>query len=139
MPKSVTRWVIAPSKMHGWYDGDVAEESAVIRLLGQRLGDRMALMLDPACQIRTFADAVTIGRVCDEAGFRWYEDPFRDTGVSAFAHKRLREMIRTPLLITEHVRGLEAKADFVINGGTTSCGSIRNMISELLAPLRSHI
>ena len=27
-------------------------------------------------------------------------------------------MIRTPLLITEHVRGLEAKADFVINGGT---------------------
>jgi L-alanine-DL-glutamate epimerase-like enolase superfamily enzyme len=105
-------------KMHGWYDGNVAEESAVIRLLGRRLGDKMALMLDPACQIRTFADAVTIGRVCDEAGFRWYEDPFRDTGVSAFAHKRLREMIRTPLLITEHVRGLEAKADFVINGGT---------------------
>ena len=30
-------------KMHGWYDGDVAEESAVIRLLGQCLGDRMAL------------------------------------------------------------------------------------------------
>lgn len=105
-------------KMHGWYDGDVAEESATIRLLGNRLGDRMALMLDPACQMRTFADAVAIGRVCDEAGFRWYEDPFRDTGVSAFAHRKLRELIRTPLLITEHVRGLEAKADFVISGGT---------------------
>jgi L-alanine-DL-glutamate epimerase-like enolase superfamily enzyme len=105
-------------KMHGWYDGDVVEESAVIRMLARRLGNRMALMLDPACQIRTFADAVAIGRVCDEAGFRWYEDPFRDTGVSAFAHKKLREMIRTPLLITEHVRGLEAKADFVIAGGT---------------------
>jgi L-alanine-DL-glutamate epimerase-like enolase superfamily enzyme len=105
-------------KMHGWYEGDVAEESAVIRLLGQRLGSKMALMLDPACHLRTFADALAIGRVCDEAGFRWYEDPFRDTGVSAFAHKKLREMIRTPLLITEHVRGLETKADFVINGGT---------------------
>jgi len=41
-----------------------------------------------------------------------------DTGVSAFAHKRLREAIRTPLLMTEHVRGVEPKADFLIQGGT---------------------
>ena len=105
-------------KMHGWYDGNVGEETGTVRLLGRRVGDRMALMLDPACQIRTFADAVTIGRACDEAGFRWYEDPFRDTGVSAFAHKKLRELIRTPLLMTEHVRGIEPKADFVMQGGT---------------------
>lgn len=105
-------------KMHGWYDGNVEEETATVRLLGRRVGDRMALMLDPACQIRTFADAVAVGRACDEAGFRWYEDPYRDTGVSAFAHKKLRELIRTPLLMTEHVRGVEPKADFVIQGGT---------------------
>ena len=48
----------------------------------------------------------------------WYEDPFRDSGVSAFAHKRLREMIKTPILQTEHVRGVEPKADFLIAGGT---------------------
>ncbi len=89
-----------------------------VRLLGERVGDRMTLMLDPACQLRTFADAVTVGRACDDAGFAWYEDPFRDTGVSAFAHKRLREAIRTPLLMTEHVRGIEPKADFIIAGGT---------------------
>lgn len=105
-------------KIHGWYDGDVAEETAAIRAVAKRVGDRMTLMLDPACQIRTFTDAVTVGRACDEANFRWYEDPFRDTGVSAFAHKRLREMIKTPLLMTEHVRGVEPKADFVIAGGT---------------------
>jgi L-alanine-DL-glutamate epimerase-like enolase superfamily enzyme len=105
-------------KMHGWYEGDVAEESAAVRLLGKRVGDRMALMLDPACHIRTFADAVLVGRACDDAGFRWYEDPYRDTGVSAFAHKKLRELIRTPLLQTEHVRGVEPKADFLIQGGT---------------------
>ncbi len=105
-------------KIHGWYDGDVVEETAAIRAVAKRVSDRMALMLDPACQIRTFADAVTVGRACDEANFRWYEDPFRDTGVSAFAHKRLREMIKTPLLMTEHVRGVEPKADFAIAGGT---------------------
>jgi len=105
-------------KMHGWYEGNVEEEAAAVRLLGQRVGNRMALMLDPACHIRTFADAVSLGHACDDAGFRWYEDPFRDTGVSAFAHKRLRELVRTPLLMTEHVRGIEPKADFLIAGGT---------------------
>lgn len=105
-------------KMHGWYDGNLAEEIAAVRLLGKRVGGRMALMLDPACQIRTFSDALTLGLACDEAGFRWYEDPFRDTGVSAFAHNRLRQAIRTPLLMTEHVRGVEPKADFVLAGGT---------------------
>jgi L-alanine-DL-glutamate epimerase-like enolase superfamily enzyme len=105
-------------KMHGWYDGNIAEEVATVRLLSKQVGDRMALMIDPACQIRTFADAVTLGLACDDAGFRWYEDPFRDTGVSAFAHARLREAIRTPLLMTEHVRGVEPKADFVLAGGT---------------------
>lgn len=105
-------------KMHGWYEGDVREEIEAVRLLGERVGDRMALMLDPACQIRTFSDAVLLGRACDAAGFRWYEDPFRDGGVSAFAHQRLREAIRTPLLMTEHVRGIEPKADFVLAGST---------------------
>ena len=105
-------------KMHGWYDGNIEEEAATVRLLGERVGDRMALMLDPACQIRTFADALLLGHACDDAGFRWYEDPFRDGGVSAFAHHRLRQAIRTPLLMTEHVRGIEPKADFVLAGAT---------------------
>jgi L-alanine-DL-glutamate epimerase-like enolase superfamily enzyme len=105
-------------KVHGWYEGNLAEEIATVDLLGKRVGDRMALMLDPACHIRTYADALRLGQACDDAGFRWYEDPFRDGGVSAFAHHRLRQAVRTPLLMTEHVRGVEPKADFVIAGGT---------------------
>jgi L-alanine-DL-glutamate epimerase-like enolase superfamily enzyme len=38
--------------------------------------------------------------------------------MSAFAHNKLRGMIKTPLLITEHVRALEAKCDFLRAGGT---------------------
>jgi L-alanine-DL-glutamate epimerase-like enolase superfamily enzyme len=89
-----------------------------VQYVARAVGERMTLMLDPACELRTFADALYVGRACDDANFFWYEDPFRDGGVSAFAHRKLRGMIRTPILQTEHVRGVEPKADFVLAGGT---------------------
>ena len=81
-------------------------------LLGVReaVGDDWPLMIDPACELRTWMDALHVGRACDEAGYFWYEDPYRDSGVSAAAHQRLREKLKTPLLVSEHVRGLEQKA-----------------------------
>ncbi len=35
-----------------------------------------------------------------------------------FAHRKLRELIQTPLLQTEHIFGLEQHVDFIVNGGT---------------------
>ena len=61
---------------------------------------------------------VEVGKACDDLGFFWYEDPYRDASSSVFAHKRLRELISTPLLVSEHVRGIEQKADFLMSGGT---------------------
>ena len=74
-------------------------------------------MIDPACELRTWMDALYVGRACDEAGYFWYEDPYRDSGVSAVGHQRLREKLKTPLLVSEHVRGLEQKAAFMLAGG----------------------
>ena len=105
-------------KMHGWVNGDVAREVKAVLLLGERVGGRMKLMLDPASHLITFADALEVGRACDQAGFFWYEDPFRDTGISGTAHKLLRERIKTPLLMGEHVRGLEAKMNLVLAGAS---------------------
>jgi L-alanine-DL-glutamate epimerase-like enolase superfamily enzyme len=105
-------------KIHGWNDGNPREEAANLLHVRKVMGDRMTLMIDPACELRTFADALYVGRACDEADYFWYEDPFRDAGTSAFAHRKLREMIRTPILQTEHVRGVEPKADFLVQGGT---------------------
>lgn len=105
-------------KMHGWGEANVDEEAETILLLRQRLGPKMKLMLDPASHFRTFADAVAVGRACDEAGFLWLEDPFRDTGVSESAHRMLRERVATPLLIGEHIRGLENKANFAVSGAS---------------------
>lgn len=104
-------------KIHGWNDGDVTREIENLRVVRARVGDDWRIMLDPACQLRTWNDALAVGRVCDEIGCFWYEDPCRDAGIAAEAHRRLRERLSTPLLITEHVRTLEQKAAFLISGG----------------------
>jgi L-alanine-DL-glutamate epimerase-like enolase superfamily enzyme len=96
----------------------VDEHVKLVEAVGKRVGGKMDLMLDPFCAILTFADAVKIGRACDAYNYYWYEDPMKDGGVSAFAHRKLRELIKTPLLQLEHQRGLEQHVDFVVADGT---------------------
>ncbi len=105
-------------KMHGWAGGEVRREAENVRYVRARIGDRMKLMLDPSCEIQTFADALYLGRACDDADFFWLEDPLMDGGVSQHLYRKLRGMLRTPLLITEHVRGVEPKADWIVAGAT---------------------
>lgn len=104
-------------KIHGWHTGDIAREIKAIRAVREAVGDDFPLMLDPASQIRTWMEALRVGQACDDAKFFWYEDPYRDTGQSVEGHKRLRERLKTPLLVAEHVRGIEAKAAFILAGG----------------------
>lgn len=104
-------------KIHGWHNGDTRREVANLLGIRDRVGENMYLMIDLACELRTFNDALYVGWACDEADYFWLEDPYRDAGVSAFGHQRLRENIKTPILVSEHVRGLEQKANFVLAGG----------------------
>jgi L-alanine-DL-glutamate epimerase-like enolase superfamily enzyme len=105
-------------KMHSWHEGDKWEEAANVAHMRATLGERIELMLDPACVFNNLSDAIFVGKACQDAGFRWYEDPLRPTGLGIFAHKQLREALDIPILQTEHVAGPEAKADFLLNGGT---------------------
>lgn len=105
-------------KMHSWHEGDKWEEAENVAHLREHLGERTELMLDPACVFDSLSDAIFVGKACQEAGFRWYEDPMRPLGVGAFAHRKLREALDIPILQTEHVAGPEAKADFLLAGGT---------------------
>jgi L-alanine-DL-glutamate epimerase-like enolase superfamily enzyme len=110
-------------KIHGWGNdpadrGYIRREVANVLAARRAVGDTMDLMLDPACEYDTWADALRVGRACDEAEFFWYEDPYKDGGISAFAHKRMRELIKTPLLLGEHVRNVESHIDFSLAGGT---------------------
>ena len=104
-------------KIHGWHAGDARHEARNLLGVRKAVGDDMPLMIDPACQLRTWNDALYVGRACDEANYFWYEDPYRDSGVSAEGHKRLREKLQTPLLMAEHVRGVELKTSFLLAGG----------------------
>ena len=105
-------------KIHGWENGEPRREAETILAVRDRVGSSMDLMSDPYNALRTFGDAIKVGRACDEAGYFWYEDPLADGGISQFAHRKLRELLDTPMLLTEHVRGLEARVDFMVNGAT---------------------
>jgi len=109
-------------KIHGWGGSDdrrdLDREIETVRAVGAAVGDEMDLMHDPACELETFADALELGRALDEQEFYWYEDPFRDGGISQHAHRRLGQKLETPILQTEHVRGLELKSDFVASEAT---------------------
>lgn len=105
-------------KIHSWADVSIPREIETVKAVGRRVGGRMALMLDPCCVYDTFADALSVGRACDEEGFYWYEDPMRDGGVSLYAHRQLRSMLKTPLLQGEHVHLVEAHADMAAANAT---------------------
>lgn len=105
-------------KIHGWGRGPIAREVATVLEVRKRVGSAMDLMIDPACEYDTFADALRVGRACDDAGYFWYEDPFKDGGISQFAHRKLRQLIRTPLLQGEHVRSLEPHVDLIVADAT---------------------
>jgi L-alanine-DL-glutamate epimerase-like enolase superfamily enzyme len=109
-------------KIHGWGGGDelrsLDREIEAVHAVGDRVGDEMDLMHDPACELETFADALKLGRALDKEGFFWYEDPYRDGGISQHGHRKLRQQLDTPILQTEHIRGLEPATDFVANEAT---------------------
>lgn len=105
-------------KIHGFMDGNPQSEISIMTAIRDRVGKGLKLMTDPASTLPSFLDAVEVGRACDDLGFFWYEDPYRDASSSAVAHKRLRNFIKTPMLVAEHIRGFEQKADFVLAGGT---------------------
>ena len=104
-------------KIHGWHNGEKRREAQVVLETRKAVGSRMDIMTDPASSLQTWNDALYVGRACDEIEALWYEDPYRDASVSANGQRLLREKLKTPLLVSEHVRGLESKATFILAGG----------------------
>jgi L-alanine-DL-glutamate epimerase-like enolase superfamily enzyme len=103
-------------KIHGISGGNVSDEIAVLRAVAAAAGPEMDVMTDPGKNLTSWADALRLGRTCDEVGAFWLEDPMRDN--AGLGHRMLRERIRTPILITEMVRGLEMRAELALSGAT---------------------
>ena len=104
-------------KIHGWGTGPIQREVQTVLATRKAVPD-MDLMLDPACEYNTWGETVKVGHACDEARFFWLEDPYKDGGISAFGHRKLRQIIKTPILIGEHIRGHELHVDNIVADGT---------------------
>ena len=105
-------------KTHGWHEGDVKEESAMLEAVAKRVDGRMALMYDSSCHLTTLADAIEVGKVLDHYNYYWFEDPYSDGGISIQGHRRLKEFVKTPILITEFIRNPETTMDILLAGAT---------------------
>jgi L-alanine-DL-glutamate epimerase-like enolase superfamily enzyme len=89
-------------KMHP--TGDPDRDAEICGAVGEALGDDMDLMLDPANEYDTYSGALAVGRVLDEHGYFFYEDPMADAGESLHMARRLAGQLETPLLGLEHSR-----------------------------------
>lgn len=105
-------------KIHPWGNPDIQREVTNVLAARKAVGDGFDLMLDPACEYNTFADTLKVGRACDEARFLWLEDPMKDGGISMQAYRKLRQLIRTPVMIGEHTRGFETHTDLLVAEAT---------------------
>ncbi len=104
-------------KMHGW-GGNVKEEISMLKAVGKRVGGKMKIMYDAGCHFNTLADALEVGSICDEYNFYWYEDPYKDGGVSINGNRVLSDNLKTPIMVGEHVRNLETSVDILTNGAS---------------------
>lgn len=96
-------------KLHAW--GDVERDAGLFRALRAHVGDAVDLMYD-ASGAFDLADAVRLGRVLEELGFRWFEEPIREDGVEAY--RRLRQRTAVPILAGETSAGVHRNiADFI--------------------------
>ncbi|GAB2618135.1 enolase C-terminal domain-like protein [Pseudactinotalea suaedae] len=103
-------------KIHGPGTGKVKDEIAALQAAAEGSAGRSDVMTDPGKGLPTLADALKLGAACDEVGAFWWEDPMRDD--ARLGHQILRQRVRTPLLLTEFVRGLEQRVELAIQGAT---------------------
>ena len=106
-------------KIHPYPKPNIQDHIDLIHAVANRVGGKMDLMLDSFNYFSTFADALKVGRACDEAGFYWIEDLYYlGGGTSNSAHEKLREFLDTPLLQGEKVAGIPAKVNMLVSGAT---------------------
>lgn len=72
------------------------------RDLRDLLGPDYRLMIDPAGAF-SYPEALRLGRVLEELGFHWYEDPLAEDDIGNYV--KLRQKLDIPLMATEYSPG----------------------------------
>ena len=99
-------------KLHAW--GDEKQDGLLCRNLRKWTGDDAALMFDGSAgwDLQT---SLRFGRVLEEAGFYWYEEPMREFNLRAY--RQLAEGLEIPVLAAETSDGVHWNAATWIDDG----------------------
>lgn len=99
-------------KIHAW--GDLKRDIALIQALRAHVGDDVPLMYDGSAGF-DLSDAITVGKVLSDHGYLWYEEPMRESSVTAY--KQLANRVGIGLLVGETSTGAHHNiGDFIAAG-----------------------
>jgi L-alanine-DL-glutamate epimerase-like enolase superfamily enzyme len=90
------RWGITAYKFHN-YQG-ARQNVPLFRRLRRELGDDYTLINDPVCSY-SLREAIEVGRVMEELGFLWLEEPFREQELRQY--QELCRALTMPVMATE--------------------------------------
>lgn len=99
-------------KLHAW--GDARRDAALCQAVRDHVGPEIDLMYDASAGFDPY-DALYVGRACEEAGYRWYEEPLRE--FSLWQYQRLCDALDIPVLAAETVDGCHYTAAEFIRAG----------------------
>lgn len=96
--------------------GVPGEDVVVCEAVREAVGDDMVLMLDSVWAY-TYEEALAVGRVVEELGYFWYEDPLPEDDI--YGYVKLRSKLDIPILATEYAPGgLYGLQQFVLQAAT---------------------
>ncbi|THD48376.1 MAG: racemase [Bradyrhizobium sp.] len=92
-------------KLHAW--GDWREDAKLCRNLRKWTGDEATLMFDGSAGW-DFVTALKFGRVLEDCGFYWYEEPMREFDLTSY--RKLADKLDIPVLAAETSDGVHWNA-----------------------------
>jgi L-alanine-DL-glutamate epimerase-like enolase superfamily enzyme len=108
------RFGITAYKFHN-YEG-AAANIKLFRRLRRELGDEYTLINDPVCSY-TLREAIEVGRVMEELGFLWLEEPFREQEMRQY--QELCKALTIPVMATEMLMNdINICAQWLLAGAT---------------------
>jgi len=94
-----------------------AANTALFRAVREAVGPEIDLLHDAALAGYSYADALRVGRVLEELGFGWFEEPLPDAHQAEL--RRLCETLDVPVLAPETMMNdVDLSAQWLISGAT---------------------
>src|SRR5713226_8634133 len=95
---------------------DPVVDAEVCRAVRRAVGDSFTVMLDSTWAYQ-YPEALRVGKVVEELGFHWYEDPLADDDLLSYV--KLKQLLSNQILATEYSPGgLTAFAPWLVHQAT---------------------